>query len=294
MTWRVRRATLDDLDRLKALCVASVGRHDYAIAYLPWELLHSVVHIATDPRGRFVGMAVYRPVLDGSGWLAMARTHPRYRRRGVNRAIVESFVDLARRARAPCVRLWTNRTNAEGIGAFQALGFLEVARFTRVQARRRLGPLRSELRLGTAPLWRQIARSPVLHAGNRFAAQGWEFVRVDRRLFGIIASLSPLRGWGANLLGTPEIPRPVDSDSPLQFTVWNGSVKACLEEGRRLAAVEGRSHVGAYVPHRPEYLRAARGAGYAVVPWGSEAILCERRVPPGPPTGSARAGRTRS
>ena len=292
----MRRASRGDLSAVEELCRTSVGADDYVIGYLRWEVENCHVHVALDGN-RIVGMATYRPVIDGSGWLAMARTRPDYRRQGVNRAIVDSYVRLARRNGVRRLRLWTNAGNVDGMATFSAVGFREVARFTRIQAAARSGRVESRPRTFDARLWRRIASSALVRMGNGFVPHGWEFVRADRVTAKAIAASGAMRGWGPNLLAAPDLPRPVPEDSPLQLTMWAGNPDAILGEGRRLAAAKGLEFVGTYVPHRPQLLRRATRAGYEIVKWGDEAVLCELAVPPPRrrrPTGSARAGRTRS
>src|SRR3989442_1223008 len=107
MTWAIRRPSPPDPGGLEEMCPASLGHDDYVIEQLDWELRNSVVHVASDAAGRIVGMAVHRTCIDGSGWLAMARTLPDVRGQGVNRAIAESFVEIDRAAGVSVIRLWT-------------------------------------------------------------------------------------------------------------------------------------------------------------------------------------------
>ena len=263
------------------------------IHFLAWELVHSVVNVALGPEGRFVGMAVYRPCIDGSGWLAMARTHPRFRRQGVNRAIMDSFLAHARRSGAAYLRLWTNAGNVEGVATFSALGFREVARFTRFQAAPSRGPPRFRPRAFDTALWRRVASSPVVRSGNGYVAHGWEFARADRPTLRAVAASGTLRAWGRGLISVPELPRAVPDGATLQLTMWAGEPRELLEEGRRIAAADGREGVGVYVPHVPDLLRTAARAGFEVVEWGDEAILCEVQVPPARSHPQRPAGGTR-
>ena len=290
----MRRASPRDFPALRALCVASEGVEDYVIGYLEWEVANNYVHVALDPAGRSVGMAVYRQCIDGSGWLAMARTHPDFRRRGVNRAIVDSFVRLALRKGAHVLRLWTNVGNEDGVATFRRIGFEEVARFTRIWAPPTSAPLRGDVAAFSPALWRRIRTSPLVRAGGGLVPHGWEFVRADCATVRAIAATGAMRSWDRNILAIPDLPRPTEEDAVLQLTMLAGSPGDLLEEGRRIAAAKAQPGVGVYVPHSHTLLDTANRGGFRVVDWGDEAILCELAVPPrSRPTGSARAGTTR-
>ena len=299
MSWSVRRATRDDMPELAALCSASVGRDDYVIEGLPWELRHSVVHVALDPKDRIVGMTVYRTCIDGSGWLAMARTHPMVRRKGVNRALVESFVAKARESGVPFLRLWTNATNAEGTATFAALGFREVGWFVRIESDAARGPTKATRRPLDESLWRRIEESSLVKMGRGYVPHGWSFVPATRAVASAIAAKDGFWAWDENVLVLQEPPADAEPEAA-QFAVWAGRPQPLLEEACRQAAAAGHARAGTYVPLESSLLSEARRVGFQVVPWGSEAILCELAVPAGEErgpigaTGSARAGRTRS
>ena len=279
MTWRVRRASLHDLDALAALCRASVGPDDYVLHYLEWELLHSVVRVALDDDGRIVGMAVYRPCIDGSGWLAMARTHPNHRREGVNRAILDTMVGMARTSRVPFLRLWTDASNADGVAAFRASGFREVARFARVHGPSARGTLRAGPRSFDEDLARQVESSPIVRDGRGYVAHDWGFVPATRSTVFAVAARGALRAWGRNLIAVPDM-RGHDIPDLLEVRLWAGEPEALFEEACRQAAAAGRSQVGTYIPHARDLLQGARRAGFETIDWGAEAILCELAVPP--------------
>ena len=102
--WEIRRASLSDRDALVELCTAAAGPDDYPIAIMDDMILCGVWHVAMSGN-RIVGATHYRDAIDGTGWLAAARTHREFRQRGVASTLVESFVGLARRTHVPALRL---------------------------------------------------------------------------------------------------------------------------------------------------------------------------------------------
>jgi len=129
-------------------------------------------------------------------------------------------------------------------------------------------------------VWRRVQTSAIVRAGHGHVHYGWEFIRLDAATVRKSAETGALRSLRGNLLAVPETARPTAEDAILQLTMLAGSPAAMLAEGRRIAGAEGRPDVGTYVPRTRPFLDAARRAGFTVVPWGDEAILCELAVPP--------------
>ncbi|HEV8595619.1 MAG TPA: GNAT family N-acetyltransferase [Thermoplasmata archaeon] len=277
MNWRVRRATPGDEAALADLCAAAVGPDDYVIAHLAWELKVNTVHVALDAGERIVGMTVYRRCLDGSGWLAMARTHPAFRRQGVNRALVGSFARMARVNGVRYLRLWTNARNEDGIATFRAIGFHEVARFDRIEALAEGGAVEGLPCPARTELWEQVERSSIVAKGNGHVPYGRCFVPASPSLMSQLVARGELRYWRGNLIALPEPPGRAERDVQ-DVTLWAGDPPQLLKEARRQAAAAGRPRAGVSIPHDPELLGAAAEAGFELVPWGIEAVLCELSV----------------
>jgi len=91
-----------------------------------------------DPNGKtFVGLIDGKPVgntnvtilKEGEAWLRGARTHPEYRRRGVNKAITIKCLEFAAEKGAKIARLVTDSTNLPAQKALEKLEFKPVAKF---------------------------------------------------------------------------------------------------------------------------------------------------------------------
>ena len=276
MTWAVRRASLRDRGELEALCRASVGEDDYVLKYLERAILRAVVHVALDGKDRIVGMMAYRPCIDGSGWLAMARTHPDVRRRGVARAIIESFVGMSQMAGIPSLRLWSESANAEGTASSLRAGFHEVAHFTRVVGPAARGPPKAYAVRYDEAFWSLIAESKIISRGKGYVAHDWYFVPATRPVAFAIAAKGYFRRWAGNLLAISD----PDPRMPLEFAMWAGSPEELLAEGCRQAAAVGRAEAATFVPHDRDLLGEARRAGFHEGSWGRDAILFELAVAP--------------
>jgi len=274
MTWSVRRASLHDKPALQGLCRVAVGPDDYVLEGLEDLILRSVVHLATDPEGRVVGMASYRPLLDGAAWLGQARTHPDYRRQGVARAIIDSFAGLARTSGVHTLRLWSDASNEEGVAAFSAAGFKEIARFTRVVGAPARGTPKSKPRGFDEDLWRRIDRSPIVGKGRRYASHKWYFLPATRPVVFGLAAKGAFHAFGETVIALADR----EDGEELWFTMWAGDPSEAIEEACRCAHAMGKARVETFVPHDPGFLLDARRSGFEPGSWGSEAVLAELPV----------------
>lgn len=58
-------------------------------------------------------------------WIQSVYVRPEYRRKGVYKAMYETVKASAKEAGSPCVRLYVDRTNTQGLATYQALGMTE-------------------------------------------------------------------------------------------------------------------------------------------------------------------------
>lgn len=58
-------------------------------------------------------------------WIQSVYVRPEYRRKGVYKAMYETVKASAKEVGAPCVRLYVDRTNTQGLATYQALGMTE-------------------------------------------------------------------------------------------------------------------------------------------------------------------------
>lgn len=284
MTWAVRRATLDDHEGIADLCRAAAGTDDYYLEALDHDLRKEVVHVALDGE-RIIGSMVFHETLDRAGWLGAARTHPDVRGRGVARALVESFEAHARSRGIPVLRLWTDASNAAGVAAFRKAGFQEATRFTRVQ--RAADPADRAPDVLPVPLSggleRRLRGSPVLEASRGFASHDYVLLRLPHEVLAVLAGRGHLRGWDDHVL---LFSRAAEGfrDDVLEIFPLLGDPGALLRAAAAIAASLGRRSVEAFLPRDGPFVEAARAAGYGLMAWGREAILCEKPLPRPPGT----------
>jgi len=274
--WRTRRASIQDRDALASLCRSAVGPDDYILRVLDDLLLRNVTFVALDD-DRIVGSMTYREVFDGSAWLSAARTHPRYRRKGVALALVRALEGVARMKGLHALRLWSSASNRAGVAAFTRAGFREVARFDRIVSDAARSPTRVSLaRIAlTEDTWSRIEGSPLLARTNGYVAHEWAFVPLDRANAHYLSNRGALWGWGANAVILADASETF-GDDVLEMSPVHGDLRAILREAPRIARGRERGRVESFVPHDEGTLRIAADAGFAPGSWGKEAILCER------------------
>ncbi len=275
--WSTRRATLEDRDALSELCAASVGPDDYVEDFLEEFLKTGVVWVA-DHDGRTIGMVVYHDVPDGSAWLHAARTLPAYRRQGVATALMAQCEALARRRDRKAMRLWANADNEASVRANTKYGFHERARFTRT----RLGVARDGPHLTLEPLtgsgaWRLMRGSRLLAMGGGYLFHEFYFVPVTLDTTRRLGAGRALWRFGENVVSLSE-----DFEDPsggaIQLQLVAGNAAQILAAVPAIARARGAVRVESFLPRDPALLRAARRAGFALMGWGQEAVLFEKRL----------------
>jgi len=278
--WEIRRASLHDRDALASLCRAAVGGDDYVIDLLEDLILHGVVHVALDG-DRIVGMMHYASAIDGSAWLATARTDPKVRRRGVAAALVQSFVGLASRSRVPVLRLWSAAKNAGGNASAKASGFREVARFSRVTRRAEKGAAKAAAITFETELVEEIQTSPLLRLSNGYVPYERYFVSLTPANVHLLANAGALLRVAGGIALVSAHPED-DPDATMEFGIVAGDPVKVLRAIPASAPGRGARDVAGFLPHDRATLAAARTAGFEPVPWGLEAVLYERPVSLGP------------
>ncbi len=278
--WDIRRASLADRYALIDLCNEAMGADDYPIAMMEDMILHGVWYVALDG-ARIVGGMHYSDTIDGSGWLAAARTHPAFRRRGVASALGESFVGLARRTRVPALRLWSSATNEEGTAAARAMGFAEVARFTRVKRGAAKSSQRSVPVSFDEDEWLDVEASPLARTSGGYVPYEWYFLPLTRANVHLLCNKKALYRVADGLVCLSLHPEE-DPGQVLSFGLVTGDPEGVLSAMPSVAHGLGFDELVSFIPNDPRILACAEATGFRRGSWGQEAILFEKRIDLGP------------
>lgn len=129
MTTRIRRATPADLAKLAEIDRHSGPSHrDEAMFGSELEIAWATLEVLeVEPEHDVAGLLLYWQ-LPGELELHLVAVHPRYRRRGYARALVQHLVEQARAKGAERVTLEVRASNVEARALYAGLGFVEVGR----------------------------------------------------------------------------------------------------------------------------------------------------------------------
>lgn len=273
--WRARRATSEDIPRLRQLCVDSVGPDDYVLDFLERFVRESMTFVAADG-DRIAGMMVYDDTPDGSVWLHAARTHPDYRRRGVATALNRACEELARARGRDSMRLWAAASNTASVAASVRHGFEERARFTRMRApTSHPAPDVALDPLDPTSAWPVLEASPLLHRTAGYIFHDFYFLPLTRTTAGLLARQQALwRFRGNGLAVSEDFEEAWGKD--LQVQVLFGDLAEILSAAPSIGRAYGADRVESFLPHDPAILDAARDAGFSFMGWGQEAVLFEK------------------
>ncbi len=274
--WPTRIATKDDLGAITNLCIETMGPDDYVIFMLK-DLIENAKTVVAEDQGRIIGTTTYRAQKDRSGWLSSARTHPDYRRQGVATAIMNRCEEIAREDGVGQLRLWTESDNEEGKGAYMGMGFTEVGRFTRMSAPPVEGSV-DELRLLSESdvLWQKIEGSEMMALSKGYVNHGFGFLRLSPQLLRAFGDEGFLYGWGANV-GIMSYYM-FASQMTLEVQVILDDPRKAISDLPAIAMESGLERVHIFIPSNTGLIEAARSAGFDLIEWGHEAILCEKDV----------------
>ncbi len=231
--------------------------------------------------GRIVGVARLAWFSPRDAWLETLRVHPRYRHRGIGRALMRHRIAIAEAAGARRIAFSTESQNESQVRSARRLGFRRVATLRWMLARARAGELPDLARSRDEPaLWRLVggraATAPVLIHRDR----GWRWQHIAR---GDIAPA--IRARRCYVSGDPRGARafaivgPDRTHGELIVRVLAGDARSVGELLERLRAVARAHDLARVSAFRPEgrLETTFRNAGYRA-PWRFSAAYYERSL----------------
>ena len=278
----IRPATPRDKRGVFAVIRTIWGGNDYLLqTFDEWVRLRGDRLYVAELDGRVVGVARLAWFSATEAWLETLRVHPRFRARGVGRALMRHRIELATAAGARRIAFSTESGNLPQLRSAKQLGFRKVATLRWMVARARTGdePRRARpSEVGT--LWR-VARvaskkEPVLVHRDR----GWRWQRVRRDQ--IAAAVRARRCYvseGARGIRAFAIVEPDPMNDELIVRVIVGDAwgtRALLHRLRTVALRFTLARVSAFRPEARLATTFAR-AGYRA-PWPFSAAYFEKTL----------------
>ena len=277
--FRATIAKVSDLRDVKRLCRRAVGRGDYAVWALRETIKDGGLFLAW-ASDELVGMTNFDRCVDGSGWLSMARTDPKWRRTGVALFLQREIAHYAKRRGSSFLRLWALSNNTASKQACLKGGFEPVCEAAHLSCaiygethRRIHAPLKtlSETTLKT------VLTSKTISKTRGYFGYKWHFVRATRELLLKIARRGELYedDEARFILTKPEQRFPARRST---LTLLTGQVGRSLPPAKRLARDLGADSLSTYVPYESYTLRTAGKAGFRLDDWGRHCIVFEKKL----------------
>lgn len=278
-----RIARPSDLVRIVRLCERAVGPNDYVISSLNRTIRRRGLFLAfSKPGDELIGISNLTFVFDGSGWLGMARTDPKWRGQGVAQFLQSSIARYAKNRGSSCLRFFVHSTNRSSLRAARKGGFRKVAECAHVS----LNNL-AELPESTEPdervdpggMGTRLLEDPrslntrFLKKMNGYIRYGYAFVRANRENLAVIKNRGELHR--------------VDSCSFVLVKTGNGGgefglVRGAASESFRSVILVARrmnlGSIGGFIPMDQLVIHKALSSDFMLDDWGSHAILFEKSI----------------
>lgn len=277
---RSRIAKQTDYKAITRLCIRSVPpRGGYVLPILRDVIEAGGLFLAWK-ENELVGMTNFDRCLDGTGWLSMARTDPKWRGRGVAGFLQSEIGAYSRRKGTRTLRLLVASKNKPSIracvkGEFEPI--CEVAHLSRkLRSKKRTGNANSETHSKIS--LRTVLKSSHLTKMKGYVPYGWQVVRMSDAVIRRLrrrGELHSLDGCWFILTRPEKDNREVEST----FSFLDGSVSKSFGAVLGCVGLQGVSYLSGYVPYGRHELRVARRLGFKASRWGRHCIVFEKKLP---------------
>lgn len=268
-----------DFKLVARLCRRAGGSGDYALWVLRKTIKDGGIFLAW-AGDELVGMTNFDFCVDGSGWLSMARTDPKWRRTGVALFLQGKIADYARRRGSSFLRLWALSNNTASKRACLKGGFkpvCEAAHISCVFRGKRRGRTHAPLRNLSEATLKSLLTSGNFSKTHGYLGYKWHFVKANRELLLKTARRGELYQHGETsfILTKPEQRFHARRST---LTLLTGYVGGSLLAAKKLAKDLGADSLSSYVPYDSYTLRTAAKAGFRLDDWGKHCIVFEKRI----------------
>lgn len=276
----LRASTAKDSDRplIARLCRRAVSRSDYVLRILPNIVARGSLFLAWDGDA-LVGMTNFDKCADGSGWLSVARTDPKWRGRGVATFLQRKIAAYAIQLGVGTLRLWVSAGNKSSLRACYRGGFeqvCEAAHISRSLARTK-SPRKFNPSYPSEAKFLPLLKSRYVAKTRGYIGYRRHFVKLTKNL------LTQLREEGELFITEEEtllVTRPETFYSAAQssLTILEGRFARCIESAEDIARGMGARILSCYIPYSPYEISVARKLGFRRSPWGEHCLVFEKRI----------------
>jgi hypothetical protein len=228
-------------------------------------------------------MTNFERCIDGAGWLAVARTHPDWRGRGVAGFLVDQIAANVRPQGVRVLRLWTSPRNKPAIKSAVKNRFRSVCEAVhvsrRVGTRKQKDPTIPPANSVPSATLHSILGSRYLSKLNGYFPHDWHFVKATPQVFRATAARRELYVLDdiSFVLTKPERWEEFNG-TYASFGILSGPPTASLRSVQNVAKSKGIKYIGAYLPRDRYLIAASRNLGFRVDGWGKKCMVFEKTL----------------
>lgn len=290
-----RIARPSDYQKIADLCRKAVGQDDYVIRILRETILTRRIFLAFSRKNELIGMSSFEPVIDKSGWLGMARTHPAWRGQGVSQFIQREIARYAMARGIKVLRCIIMSNNRSSIRAATKGGFKPVADVAHVRLHlkrrgggRRREPHKKKQKISTVFKENQCSyralnltftKSKYTKKMNGYLGYERALVRCGRD---VVLSITKKRelfsSKDSSIFFIMTHPKMNDSDLHSEFSLVHGPTRKLLLAIREKANAMNLESAGGFVPFDRRVIEISKRSGFNLDSWGKHLILFEKTI----------------
>ena len=272
-------ATPSDRPQVTRLCRRAVGSWDYVLRILPKLIARGGLFLAWD--GDFlVGITNFEICLDGSGWLSVARTDPKWRGRGVATALQRQIATCARGNGVRTLRLWVLAGNKPSLRACEKGGFKQVCEAAHISCTLRATKPSPQGQAGIDDAGdglRSILKSSYAAKMNGYIGHRRHFMKLTIPLLERLCSDEELHSIldSTMLISQPDTLFGVQQSS---LALLEGPMAKSFRTAKDIARSKGARVLASYIPYDRYEISVARRLGFRRSPWGTHCMVFEKRL----------------
>ena len=275
---RISIAKDSDRPLIGRLCRRAVSRSDYVLRILPSIVARGGLFLAWDGDA-LVGITNFDKCIDGSGWLSVARTDPKWRGRGVATFLQRKIAAYAKQRGVGTLRLWVSSGNKSSLRACERGGFKQVCEAAHISR----GLTRSKRPRKFNPSYPTEAKIlPLLKSSYVAKTKGYmgyrrHFLKLTKQLLTKLRDEGELYliGDATLLVSRPEITFGAPQSS---LAILDGPLGNSLGVGKEIARGMGARILRCYIPYRSYEISVAKRLGFRRTPWGKHCLVFEKKV----------------
>lgn len=279
LRFEAKIADLSDYQRIVRLCTRAVGPDDYVIPRLKHVIGQRRLFLAFSDE-ELVGMSNFTHLIDGAGWFGMARTDPKWRRKGVAIFLQQAKTAYARKLGIKKLRLFVLSTNTPSLTACLKGGFKPVSEAAHLSLRLRSrsnSGRNHALEISRRELIEPLLKSKYVDKMKGYFGYRSNFVKMDIRVLEKISKSGEIFSLDNTkfILNRPD---EFELGEHREFSLLTGSFEKGLNAVISAASELGSDSIGTLIPYERYLINLTRELGFRDDSWGWHCICLEKRI----------------